>query len=178
MKAIIIIVTVFFVAAITCNVLAGPLVDDRFKAADKWLAPHNTPTQPQQVEQMPETRQAPPGTRQKPPEQPLYHEPSPATVTEEWTTNGLTSGVLTLKRTGRDVEGRYPEDNGAIIGTMTGNTLTGYWIEDASARRCATAVKGRYFWGKIKADFEGGRAVGKWGYCEDSLSADWTGTRK
>ena len=177
MKVVTILFAVFFVAVMTCNALADP-VEDRFRAVDKWLAPHNAPTQPQQVEQLPETRQAPPETQQKQPEQSRYQEPLLATVTEEWTTIGLTSGVLTLKRTGRDVEGRYPEDNGEVIGTMTGNTLTGYWIEDASARRCSSSVKGRYYWGGLRADFEGGKAVGKWGYCEDALSADWTGKRK
>lgn len=95
---------------------------------------------------------------------------------ERWTTNW---GTMELKQSGNEVTGRYSEDNGEVFGNLTQkNVIEGYWIEDASSRRCTKALHDRYHWGRFRMEFEQDlmsfSAV--WGYCEEEPSkTDWTG---
>ena len=98
-------------------------------------------------------------------------------LVSSWNLGGLSTGVMVLRRSGTAITGNYPEDRGEIAGTMSDNILTGYWIEDASGQRCATAKNGRYFWGRIRAMFEENRFSGTWGYCEAEPMTPWSGTR-
>lgn len=91
---------------------------------------------------------------------------------------GSSEGDITFRQNGSKVSGRYSQDNGEIIGRIKGSDLDGYWIEDHSDKRCGSQKNGRYFWGKIQWRFDGDRFSGKWGYCEDSPSRQWTGQRK
>jgi tetratricopeptide (TPR) repeat protein len=98
----------------------------------------------------------------------------PASVSGKWRTS---EGELTLTQNGRAISGSYPQDRGEIIAEMDGNVLEGYWIEDAANKRCATAKKGRFYWGRIKWIFTGDRFSGSWGYCEEAPVRPWTGER-
>jgi len=100
------------------------------------------------------------------------------TIESSWDIGGLTAGIMVLRQSGTAVEGNYPEDRGEITGTLSGNILTGYWIEDASAQRCTTPKSGRYFWGRIRVVFDGNRFTGTWGYCEAEPMTGWSGTQK
>ncbi len=87
---------------------------------------------------------------------------------------------LTLAQQGNQLTGKYTEDNGELIGRISGNVFEGYWIEDHSARKCASPNNGRYYWGKFRIEFEGNRLTGRWSYCEDKgfESRIWHGTKK
>ncbi|MEZ5345083.1 MAG: tetratricopeptide repeat protein [Pyrinomonadaceae bacterium] len=88
------------------------------------------------------------------------------------------SGTLTLRQTGNQVTGTYPGDNGRIVGTVSGNVVTGYWIENNSGVKCSTKRDGSYHWGRIRWEFSGDKFSGKWFYCEKTTDGTaWTGTR-
>lgn len=86
-------------------------------------------------------------------------------------------GNIGFEQSGSNVLGNYNQDNGAIEGSISGNVLTGYWIEDSSNRRCATPRNGRYYWGRIRFVFNGSSFEGFWGYCDDVPASTWTGNR-
>jgi hypothetical protein len=77
------------------------------------------------------------------------------------------------------VKGGYTSDGGEIVGEMNGNVLEGYWIENSSGERCATAKNGRHHWGRIRWTFDGGKFVGNWSYCDKPVAGGggWTGER-
>ncbi|HNQ03039.1 MAG TPA: hypothetical protein PKH69_00355 [Thiobacillaceae bacterium] len=97
-------------------------------------------------------------------------------VAGRWRTS---EGELTLIQHGRGVQGRYTSDGGEIVGEMNGNVLEGYWIENGSSERCATAKNGRHHWGRIRWTFEGNRFTGSWSYCEKPVAGGggWNGER-
>jgi hypothetical protein len=85
---------------------------------------------------------------------------------------------LTLTQVGSTVTGvRNTPENGELVGTLTGNVLDGFWIEDMSAQRCTTARNGRFYWGRVQMTFSGDTFEGKWGYCDSELAGTWKGTR-
>jgi hypothetical protein len=88
-------------------------------------------------------------------------------------------GEVTLTQSGRAVQGGYNNDGGEIVGEMNGNVLEGYWIENSSGERCATAKNGRYYWGRIRWTFESGKFVGNWSYCDKPVAGGggWSGER-
>lgn len=99
-----------------------------------------------------------------------------ASVAGIWRTS---EGELTLVQSGLGVKGSYTSDGGEIVGEMNGNVLEGYWIENGSAERCATAKNGRHHWGRIRWTFEGGRFSGNWSYCDKPVAGggSWNGER-
>ena len=73
----------------------------------------------------------------------------------------------------------YPDshgqaDNGRIVGTVTGNTLSGYWIQDSGDHPCATEKEGSLFWGiaRFTANADFTELSGVWGQCDDAPSGD------
>ena len=88
-------------------------------------------------------------------------------------------GEITLTQSGRAVKGGYNNDGGEIVGEMNGNVLEGYWIENSSGERCATAKNGRYHWGRIRWTFDGGKFIGNWSYCDKPVASGggWNGER-
>ncbi|TXT20228.1 MAG: Dipeptide transport system permease protein DppC, partial [bacterium] len=97
-------------------------------------------------------------------------------IAGKWRTS---EGELTLVQSGRSVQGSYTSDGGEIVGEVSGNVLEGWWIENGSSERCATAKNGRYYWGRIRWTFEGGRFTGNWSYCDKPVagSGGWNGER-
>lgn len=87
-------------------------------------------------------------------------------------------GVINFHQQGNRVAGRYPNDNGEIVGVINNDTLSGYWIEDNSAKRCSTAKNGRYHWGRLELRFSGNTFSGKYGHCDGVLTSPWGGDRR
>jgi hypothetical protein len=87
-------------------------------------------------------------------------------------------GTITFQQSGSNVSATYTQDNGVLEGSISGNVLTGYWIEDGSNRRCNTPRSGRYYWGRIRFVFDGSSFRGLWGYCNDEPARTWTGDRR
>ena len=83
------------------------------------------------------------------------------------TFNGRTSGVLAT----------YTTDNGRVVGTRRGGVFRAYWVEKHSARRCKTLKDGSYYWGRADFEIRGDRITGKWGYCNNTPTRSWSGTR-
>lgn len=104
-----------------------------------------------------------------------------AVITDSPNIEGLWSsseGEIKLRQQGNRVAGRYPNDNGEIVGTLNNGTLSGFWIEDNSAQRCTTSKNGRYNWGRVELSFSGNRFTGRYGHCEGPLTSNWSGERK
>ena len=97
-----------------------------------------------------------------------------ARISGVWKT---TEGNMSLNVRDGNVTGTYTTDNGEIMGQIQGNTLTGYWIENHSDRRCSAPKNGRYYWGQIRFVFTGDKFEGVWGYCEDQPGRSWKGNR-
>lgn len=98
-------------------------------------------------------------------------------VAGKWKTS---EGDLTLNQSGNRISGNYSSDGGEIVGEMNGNVLEGYWIENGSSERCATAKNGRHHWGRIRWTFDASKFVGVWSYCDKPLpagGANWSGER-
>jgi hypothetical protein len=100
--------------------------------------------------------------------------PSSNSIAGVWKTS---EGTITFQEAESNVLASYTQDNGVLQGSMSSNVLTGYWIEDGSARRCNTPRSGRYYWGRIRFVFNGSSFAGLWGYCDDEPSRAWTGNR-
>ncbi len=106
---------------------------------------------------------------------PIFGAQTPLSIAGMWDS---TEGTITFQQVGANVTGSYTQDNGAFEGMISENVLTGYWIEDNSARRCDTPRNGRHHWGRIRFVFDGSSFQGLWGYCNDEPSSTWTGTRR
>lgn len=86
-------------------------------------------------------------------------------------------GLAEMTENGGQVTGSFPHEDGRIIGTRSGNRLTGRWIQSTSSRKCDTAVEGSYFHGRFEFDFTANEFVGRWSYCDDAPAAQWSGKR-
>jgi hypothetical protein len=93
--------------------------------------------------------------------------------TSVWSLDGTR---LTMTVQNNSVSGNYIEDNGRISGTLTGNTMDGFWGEDTSARRCDTQRLGTFYWGRTRFVFNGSQFTGLWGYCDAEPTSTWNGT--
>lgn len=102
--------------------------------------------------------------------------PSTSIIDGVWSTTE--AGDVTFRQTGNQLAGRYVMDNGEITGTFNGKTFDGFWIEDMAGVKCGYPRNGRFYWGKFRFDVQGNHFTGKWGYCDESLSKSWDGTKK
>lgn len=80
--------------------------------------------------------------------------------------------------TASSVAGRYEYAGGRIEGTLSGNTLTGYWMQESSPLSCGTKQGGTQHWGRITFTFSADRTsfTGKWSDCGDAPTKQWNGT--
>lgn len=100
-----------------------------------------------------------------------------APVVSTWNTS---EGRMTLNQNSQAIYGTYTTDNGRIMGTLSGRTLNGFWVESMADRRCITPKNGSYYWGGIRFEFDQrmSRFAGRWSYCDRPVSpgdGDWTG---
>lgn len=92
-------------------------------------------------------------------------------VVGTWKTTA--EGNLRIYKYGDVIAGWYENDGGEILGKMTdSHTMVGQWVENGSAKKCATDIYGRKNWGSLVlkfnedfTDFEG-----RWGYCDDEAT--------
>tara|TARA_B100001939_G_scaffold43933_1_gene33935 strand:- start:280 stop:648 length:369 start_codon:yes stop_codon:yes gene_type:complete len=68
--------------------------------------------------------------------------------------------------------------DGLINGTLDGDLLSGYWIQQTSQRRCAEQTFETLFWGRLELSFDSDDAFsGRWGYCDDMVQRQWNGRK-
>ncbi|MEL6458497.1 MAG: hypothetical protein AAFQ91_09635 [Cyanobacteria bacterium J06621_15] len=92
----------------------------------------------------------------------------------EWETS---EGNVKFSQNGNTVSGSYTRDNGRISGQVSGNTLNGIWAQSSSARKCTVKKLNTFYWGRISFTQQAGgqKFLGKWGYCGDKPTSNWTG---
>ena len=98
-------------------------------------------------------------------------------VTGTWDTD---YGTMRLVQNGSSVTGTYTTDGGVIIdASLSGNTLIGFWVEDASAADCGSPRDGRNYWGRISFEFDEDFVSfdGKWRWCDQRPTENWDGGR-
>jgi hypothetical protein len=99
---------------------------------------------------------------------------APEPVAQTWTSS---EGVMHLVMLPYSFEGTYESDNGRVVAVLAGDTMTGYWGEEASSEECETEMMGTKFWGRIAFTFDdaGQHFDGKWSYCDAEPDQAWTG---
>lgn len=73
---------------------------------------------------------------------------------------------MTLAQSGNKVTGTYKHQNGRVEGTLSGQILTGFWVQDNG--------KGKLVF-EFNSDFSG--YAGKWGYNDATPTSKWNGTK-
>ena len=87
-----------------------------------------------------------------------------------WSSSTTYWGTMTVKQSGASVEGTYTHDEGHIVGTISGNVLTGRWDEaptrkgpkDAGAVILTLAAQGTSFSGDWNYDGDGAWHKNDW----------------
>lgn len=80
--------------------------------------------------------------------------------------------------TGVYINTKTDQMDGLINGTLDGDLLSGYWIQQKSQRRCAEQKFETFFWGRLEFSFDSGDAFsGRWGYCDDMVQRQWNGRK-
>ena len=79
------------------------------------------------------------------------------------------------------VSGKYPVDEGRIIGSLQGSALEGYWVESDAKQKCDRARDQSFYWGRIKLVFNDELSAfsGNWSRCNEPLDSakTWIGAR-
>ncbi len=92
----------------------------------------------------------------------------------KWTGGWKTNyGTMTLHQMGKSVTGKYTWKKGKIVGTVSGNTLTGTWSQKPTYQ--GSSDSGSF---TFTMSANGKSFTGTWGYLGQSQSGDWHGTRK
>ena len=80
--------------------------------------------------------------------------------------------------TGVYINTKTDQMDGLINGTLDGDLLSGYWIQQTSQRRCAEQKFETYFWGRLEFSFDSDDVFsGRWGYCEGMVQRRWNGSK-
>jgi hypothetical protein len=80
--------------------------------------------------------------------------------------------------TGVYINTKTDQLDGLINGTLDGDLLSGYWIQQTSQRRCAEQTFETLFWGRLELSFDSDDAFsGRWGYCDDMVQRQWNGSK-
>ena len=122
-------------------------------------------------------------------------DPEEAMVSEDifpqkYLTNWKTyEGLLSLMRApeGEAIQGvyfhpvRHNEVRGTIVAshmsTRSSASLTGFWFQPVSDKKCNFEKNGTYYWGRLSFVFKGNSFKGIWGYCGDEADYSWNGKR-
>ncbi|MFI4976468.1 MAG: hypothetical protein ACHP84_18180 [Caulobacterales bacterium] len=94
----------------------------------------------------------------------------------QWTSNW---GAMSLGLSGTGLSGSFEHANGKISGQASGDSASGYWMQDTAGQRCDTARNGTYYWGRFNWTLaaDGRSFNGLWGYCDAAPDSGWTATR-
>ena len=80
--------------------------------------------------------------------------------------------------TGVYINTKTDQLDGLINGTLDGDLLSGYWIQQTSQRRCTEQTFETLFWGRLELSFDSDDAFsGRWGYCDDMVQRQWNGRK-
>ena len=80
--------------------------------------------------------------------------------------------------TGVYINTKTDQMDGLINGTLRGNRLSGYWIQQTSQTRCAEQKFETFFWGRLEFSFDSDDVFsGRWGYCEGMVQRQWNGSK-
>ena len=109
---------------------------------------------------------------------------------QKYLTNWKTyEGLLSLMRSpeGEAIQGiyfhpvRHNEVRGTIVAshmsTRSAASLTGFWFQPVSDKKCNFEKNGTYYWGRMSFVFKGNSFKGVWGYCGDVPNYPWNGKR-
>ncbi|MEL6614451.1 MAG: hypothetical protein AAFQ43_01860 [Bacteroidota bacterium] len=101
-------------------------------------------------------------------------------------TYDTTWGTMTLRQDAEgNLTGSYSGEEGAIEGTVSGNVLTGYWIEPQANNTCSSTRNGSPHWGRIEFTFPSRQSF-EGGYTDCAnpmynggrfMGSEWVGTR-
>ena len=109
---------------------------------------------------------------------------------QKYLTNWETDeGLLSLMRApdSKTIRGIYfhpvraNEIRGKIVTTYISRrsaaTLTGFWFQPVSDKKCNFEKNGTYYWGRLAFMFRDNSFKGIWGYCGDEANYYWNGKR-
>jgi len=97
-------------------------------------------------------------------------------IAGNWTSSE--GGAMTISQNGSDIRGTYTMKDGTIVGTLSGNTLNGYWIQSSSGQYCNQPRNNSHYWGIMHLIFTDNSYSGHWGYCDAQPGNAWTGQRR
>lgn len=103
--------------------------------------------------------------------EPVVKTPAVCDCSGKWRTNW---GEMELKQSGSSVSGSYTHDQGRIKGTMTGNTLNGWWSEYPTYKEPSDAG---LFYFNFADDCNSFRGRWKYGSKEDWHTDEWFAER-
>ena len=63
------------------------------------------------------------------------------------------------------------------ISRRSAATLTGFWFQPVSDKKCNFEKNGTYYWGRLAFMFKDNSFKGIWGYCGDEANYSWNGKR-
>ena len=65
----------------------------------------------------------------------------------------------------------------SYISRRSAATLTGFWFQPVSDKKCNFEKNGTYYWGRLAFMFKDNSFKGIWGYCGDEANYYWNGRR-
>ena len=65
----------------------------------------------------------------------------------------------------------------SCISRRSAATLTGFWFQPVSDKKCNFEKNGTYYWGRLAFMFKDNSFKGIWGYCGDEANYYWNGKR-
>ena len=65
----------------------------------------------------------------------------------------------------------------SYISRRSAATLTGFWFQPVSDKKCNFEKNGTYYWGRLAFMFKDNSFKGIWGYCGDEANYYWNGKR-
>ena len=72
-------------------------------------------------------------------------------------------------------DSKTKEMDGMIRAEYTKNSLTGFWIQSTSDKKCDFKKFGSFYWGTLRFDIQEDKFLGEWGYCNEALGSNWNG---
>ena len=105
--------------------------------------------------------------------------PVPTKLLSTWETDFELMSLFKLPYS-EGVDGFYYDSKskemlGIIRAEYTKNSLTGFWIQSISDKKCDFKKFGTFYWGKLRFDIQEDKFFGKWAYCNEALDRNWNG---
>ena len=67
------------------------------------------------------------------------------------------------------------EMDGLIRAEYTKNSLSGFWIQSTSDKKCDFKKFGTFYWGTLRFEIQEDKFLGEWAYCNEALDSNWNG---